>query len=185
MLRQAALDPRIFDTGLPGRYARYHVRCVPIRIPAIARKNAPPGTSIVRVERMSPAFIKYHLDDGSALHRFVRPEPHADPHDHPWSFETTILSGGYVEEVFTFQPDGSWRSAWVERQPGSQHWIEASHIHRIVALPLGDCWTHVRAGPHERQTMFWRFGDTVQRRAWNARRWSPYDAAVADNIVTD
>jgi hypothetical protein len=161
------------------------VGCVPIRIPAIARDNAPPGTSIVRGERMSPAFIKYHLDDGGALHRFVRPEPHADPHDHPWSFETTILSGGYVEEVFTFHPDGSWRSAWVEREPGSRHWIEASHIHRIVALPLGECWTLVRAGPHERKTMFWRFGDTVQHRAWNARRWSHYQSAIADIVVPD
>jgi hypothetical protein len=185
MSTRPKFDLRIVDTGLLGRDAQYHVGCVPIRIPAVARKNAPQGTSIVRVERMSPAFIKYHLDDGGALHRFVRPEPHADPHDHPWSFETTILSGGYLEEVFTFKPDGSWRSACVEREPGSRHWIEASHIHRIVALPLGECWTLVRAGPHERKTMFWRFGDTVQHRAWNARRWSHYQSAIADIVVPD
>ncbi len=159
------------------------MHCVPIRIPAVARAKAPLGTTIVRAERMSPAFIKYHLDDGCALHRFVRPEPHADPHDHPWSFETTILAGGYVEEVFTFQPGGTWRIALVERPPGTRHWIEASHIHRIVALPLGESWTLVRAGPPERNTMFWRFGDTVQRRAWNARRWSPYRSAVAGVIA--
>ncbi|WP_156680802.1 hypothetical protein [Sphingomonas profundi] len=145
---------------------------VPRRIPQLAHDHAPAGTAIVRVERMSPAFIKYHLDDGRALHRFVRPEPHAHPHDHPWSFETTILSGGYIEEVFTFNADGGWQSAFVERQPGSRHRIEASHIHRIVALPQEECWTIVRAGPHERKTLFWRFGDTVQRRAWNVRRWS-------------
>jgi hypothetical protein len=168
------LDLVFIDTGLFGSNARYHVRDVPIRIPAVARNHAPPGTSIVRAERMSPAFVKYHLDDGRVLHRFVRPEPHADPHDHPWSFETTILSGGYIEEVFTFQPDGAWRSAFVDRHPHSRHWIDASHIHRIVALPLGESWTLVRAGPHERKTMFWRFGDTVQQRAWNARRWSHY-----------
>jgi hypothetical protein len=133
---------------------------------------------IVRAERMSPAFIKYHLNDGSALHRFVRPEPYADPHDHPWSFETSILSGGYVEEVFTFSPDGGWRSALLERTPGSRHRIEASHIHRIVALPQQECWTIVRAGPHERKTLFWRFGDKVERRAWNVRRWSIYRAPI-------
>lgn len=182
MGHERQLDPSSGDTGLLVRYARYHVGCVSIRIPAVARHNSPPGTSIVRGERMSPAFIKYHLDDGGALHRFVRPEPHADPHDHPWSFETTILSGGYIEEVFTFQPGGGWRSVLVERQSGSRHWIEAGHIHRIVALPLGECWTLVRAGPPERDTLFWRFGDTVQRRAWNARRWSPYRLAVADIV---
>ena len=148
------------------------------RIPSVAHDHAPPGTAIVRVERMSPAFVKYHLDDGRALHRFVRPEPHAHPHDHPWSFETTILSGGYVEEVFTFDTDGSWRSAFVERLPWSRHWISASHIHRIVALPHGECWTVVRADRHERKTLFWRFGDKVQRRAWNVRRWSEYRPPV-------
>lgn len=148
------------------------MRPVAVRIPRIARDHAPPGTIIVRTERMSPAFVKYHLDDGRVLHRFVRPEPHADPHDHPWSFETTILSGGYVEEVFAFRADGGWRSMFVERPPGSRHMIEAGHIHRIVALPAGESWTLVRAGPHERKTLFWRFGDVVQRRAWNVRRWS-------------
>lgn len=147
---------------------------MPVRVPSIARDHAPPGTMIVRVERMSPAFIKYHLDDDRALHRFVRPEPHAAPHDHPWSFDTTILSGGYVEEVFTFRPDGGWRSELIERHPGSRHRIDADHIHRIVALPRGESWTIIRAGPHERTTRFWRFGDTVQRRAWNVRRWSGY-----------
>ena len=152
---------------------------MPVRIPSFAHDLAPVDTAIVRVERMSPAFIKYHLDDGRALHRFVRPEPHSDPHDHPWSFETTILSGGYVEEVFTFRPDGGWRSTLVERLPGSCHLIAADHIHRIVALPHGESWTIVRSGPHERKTLFWRFGDTVERRAWNARRWSGFVAPIA------
>ena len=147
---------------------------MPARIPSTAIDFAPAGTTIVRAERMSPAFVKYHLDDGRALHRFTRPEPHANPHDHPWGFETTILSGGYVEEVFTLLPGGGWQSDFVERAPGSRHLIDADHIHRIVSLPCGESWTLVRAGPHERQTLFWRFGDMVQRRAWNARRWSNY-----------
>ncbi|TVV75361.1 hypothetical protein [Sphingomonas solaris] len=142
------------------------------RIPRIARDHAPPGTTIVRVERMSPAFVKYHLDDGRALHRFTRPEPFAHPHDHPWPFETEIIAGGYVEEVFSIRPDGGWHSALVERAPGTVHRIAATHIHRIVALPIEECWTVVRAGAHERTTRFWRFGEIVQRRAWNARRWS-------------
>lgn len=120
---------------------------------------------------MSPAFKKYHLSDGRVLHHFTREEPHADPHDHPWSFETEILDSGYVEEVFHVFPDGGWRSELVDRAPWTVHHIGAEHIHRIVGLPRGEGWTLVRAGPHERVTRFWRFGDGVQSRAWNGR-WS-------------
>lgn len=134
---------------------------------------------------MSPAFCKFHLDDGRALHRFQRPEPYAHPHDHPWSFETTILSGGYVEEVFSFLPDGKWESEFVERVPGSRHSIKASHIHRIVSLPDGESWTIVQAGRTERKTTFWRFGDKVQRRVWNARRWTDYRPPLSPNGPQD
>lgn len=141
-----------------------------IRIPRVAVGYAPPNTTITRVERMSRAFTKYHLDDGRALHRFRMGEPHADPHDHPWSFETEILAGGYVEEVFHMTPDG-WHSELVHRLPGTIHQIPAEHIHRIVELPQCECWTVVRAGPNERGTRFWRFGDDISSRAWNRRRW--------------
>ncbi len=69
---------------------------------------------MVRTERMSSAFIKYHLDDGRAMHRFVAPEPRAKPPDH-----------------------------------------------LRLSLPLGESWTLVQAGPHERETLFGRFGETV------------------------
>ena len=133
----------------------------------------PAGAQVVDVERMSPAFTKYHLDDGRALHRFRREDPQADPHDHPWSFETEILEGGYVEEVFTVE-SGTWRSALVHRPPFTSHRIAADHIHRIVELPTGECWTLVQAGQHEREIRFWRFGDTILSRAWHERRWSEY-----------
>lgn len=143
------------------------------RLPRAARAHVPPGAAIVRVERLSRAFVKYHLDDGRALHRFTREEPHADPHDHPWSFETVILAGGYVEEVFHLDAGGGWRSERVHRRPGTVHHIPAAHRHRIAALPERECWTLVRAGPHEREVHFWRFGDTVRRRHWRSRRWTP------------
>jgi hypothetical protein len=141
------------------------------RIPGAAIARVPAGTTIIRAERMSPAFTKYHLADGRALHRFSREEPHAHPHDHPWAFETTIIDGGYAEEVFHTTYSGGWRSEVVHRNPGTSHWIAAEHIHRIVALPRGECWTLIRAGAHERETRFWRFGDGVWSCAWNQRRW--------------
>lgn len=142
-----------------------------LRVPRLARAHISEGTAIIGIERMSRAFTKYHLADGRALHRFRLEEPHATPHDHPWPFETTILAGGYVEEVFHVAADGTWRSEHIHRLPGQTYRIEATHIHRIVGLPDGECWTLVRAGPHERSTRFWRFGDVVQSRAWNRRNW--------------
>lgn len=123
---------------------------------------------------MSRAFTKFHLSDGRALHRFKGEERHADPHDHPWAFETEILDGGYVEEVFHVDPVGGWRSEIVHRSPFTSHHIEAGHIHRIVELPQGECWTLVRAGHHEREVRFWRFGDGIVSREWNERRWEPW-----------
>ncbi len=143
-----------------------------MRLPRAAVARVPDGTRIVSIERMSRAFTKYHLDDGRTLHRFKMEEPHATPHDHPWSFETEILDGGYVEEVFHLDPNGGWHSERVHRLPGKTYHVDAAHIHRIVELPTSECWTLVRAGPHTRETRFWRFGDRVQSRRWHERKWT-------------
>ena len=140
------------------------------RIPRAARDHAPAGTTIVHADRLSPGFIKYHLDDGRVLHRFTQPD-FFHPHDHPFDFDTEIIEGGYVEEVFHVGADGGWRSELVHRNPGTVHHILATHIHRIVDLPTGECWTLTRYGPHRRQTRFWRFGDRIESRAWNERHW--------------
>jgi len=144
---------------------------VSLRLSRAAVARVPEGATVVRIERMSRAFTKYHLDDGRVLHRFRHPEPHANPHDHPWSFETTILDGGYIDEVFHVDADGSWHSERVHRQPGETYSVDATHIHRIVALPTGECWTLVRSGQNERETRFWRFRDAVQWRVWHSRKW--------------
>ncbi len=47
---------------------------------------------------------------GHALHRFKMEEPHATPHDHPWSFDTKILDVGYVGEVFHLDASRGWHS---------------------------------------------------------------------------
>ena len=130
----------------------------------------PCGTSITDVERMSRAFTKFHLSDGRALHRFSAAESHMDPHCHPWSFTSDVLAGGYVEEVFNFDASG-WRSALINRAPGTTHHVPAAHIHRIVELPMGVCWTLVKAGPAEREVRFWRFSDRIVSRAWHSRSW--------------
>jgi hypothetical protein len=124
-------------------------------------------------ERMNDQFEKWHilgLPFECAIHHFTGPDQ-GDPHDHPFNFTSHILAGGYTEEVFS--PTGA--AALVYRHPGTAHQVRATHIHRIIDLPLGDCWTLILAGPHERETRFWRFSDGIQSRAWHESDWTRHD----------
>ena len=127
-------------------------------------------------ERMNGAFEKQHvvgLPVPLALHRFTEPD-RGDPHDHPWGFTSFIVSGGYVEEVFTLLPGGAWTSALVRRVPGTAHHVPATHIHRIVELPAGECWTCIIAGSVERESRFWRFAEgQIMSRPWHSLDFVP------------
>ena len=123
------------------------------------------------IERMNDRFVKLHLGIGKfavTLHHFIGPDV-GDPHDHPYPFTTTILAGGYVEEVWRRGKDG-WSSRLVHREVGSSHRVGASSIHRIVELPQGECVTSVvwhSDDMRRRQPRFWRYRNGVM---WS-RRW--------------
>ena len=58
----------------------------------------------IQIEVMNDHFTKMHLGNGFVLHKFTAADgPDADFHDHPWGFITTILRGGYREEVLDLQ----------------------------------------------------------------------------------
>lgn len=132
---------------------------------------------MIDVEHMNDLFTKYHLNQHGTqpwpfrpvLHHFKGPD-WGDPHDHPWNFTTHILMGSYLEEVYTRLPGGDWSMELVERKAGTAHRIEATHIHRIVALPEGGCWTLVLPEAGQRVPHFWRFNETgVYCRPWTDR----------------
>lgn len=119
-------------------------------------------------ERMSNEFTKFHVQGlpfHPCLHRFTGPDG-LGPHDHPWGFMTFILWGGYVEDVYTITGD-TWTVERVYRAPGTSHRVEAEHIHRIVELPMGECYTMVIGDPWKRETRFWDFGEKIRSRAWH------------------
>jgi hypothetical protein len=119
----------------------------------------------IRTEVMSPFFRKIHLGDGRALHHFTAADEGDEWHDHPWSFTSKVLAGGYVEQIV--YPDSAC-AHWMRRLPGSTHTVSATHIHRITRLLADDCWTLVTAGPVERDVRFYRFRDgQLQSRLWN------------------
>ncbi len=83
---------------------------------------------------------------GLYVHRFMRSDYDRALHDHPWSFRTLILAGGYEEEYMT--PTGERRRAF--RAPGSLLYRPARWAHRVILparerpwgflLPGGWCW---------------------------------------------
>lgn len=84
---------------------------------------------------------------GLMLHKMHRPDDDSCHHDHPWSFWTLVLWGGYVEEV-TVTEDSfiAERRTYIRtrhNRPGMLLYRPAEHTHRIAALPRGVCWTLV------------------------------------------
>ena len=120
-------------------------------------------------EKMSGEFTKSHLHGlpfGAVIHHFTA-EDVGSPHDHPFGFTSHILSGGYVEKVYRVNEDGSWSSELVERLPGTVHVVEATHIHRIVELLAGDCYTLIIPQEKIRESKFWKFDETgASSRFW-------------------
>lgn len=93
------------------------------------------------------------------LHRFLRSDMDRCKHDHPWTFITIILRGGYYEEM-----EGG--KFW--RKPGSVLYRTAETSHRIEVgshSPLP--WSLVFVGPKRREWGFltkdgwkpWRKGE--------------------------
>lgn len=135
---------------------------------------------MISVEHVHGGFTKYHLNrEGEepwpfrpVLHQFTTPDL-GDPHDHPWDFETYVRRGSYIEEVYTLHDDGSWSMRLQTRERGCVYRVTAEHIHRIVALPQGECWTDVEYGPTRRESLFYKFDGprSIRTRPWHQKHW--------------
>jgi hypothetical protein len=92
------------------------------------------------------------------LHHFL---PNADDraeHDHPASFLTIVLRGGYVDYAEGRAND--------RLRVGSVRFRSAEHRHRTHVSPRG-CWTIVLMGPKRREWGFWAH-------YLGQRRWLPW-----------
>ena len=100
------------------------------------------------------------------LHKFLKSDP-GDLHDHPWSYATLILKGGYYEWIPTYDSQGSKlceMAVW--RGPGSFRISSADSFHRIELDPSVTCWTLFMPGP---QCQDWGF---MVRDTWV--QWEKY-----------
>lgn len=48
-------------------------------------------------------FVNRHVGD-VYLHNIIRSDDDPDPHNHPWGFLGFVISGGYVDEQYTWEP---------------------------------------------------------------------------------
>lgn len=75
------------------------------------------------------------------------------PHDHPWWFASLVLSGGYVERVYS---DASNLNSFQTRTRlrGSLRNLPRNKAHQITEI-TGVLWTVVLTGPHHGSWRFW------------------------------
>lgn len=71
------------------------------------------------------------------IHNILRKDHDRHPHDHPWSFISVILKGGYDEELL--DEDGDKRHQIVA--PGDSYCRQTGQYHRIVAITDEPVWT--------------------------------------------
>ena len=88
------------------------------------------------------------------LHKFLKSDPD-EVHDHPWSYFTLILLGGYYEWIPQFNADGT-KSCEIRkwRGPGHFRFSRASSYHRIELKPGVTAWTLFIPGAHTREWGF-------------------------------
>jgi hypothetical protein len=99
------------------------------------------------------------------LHYIAQSDKGRDPHDHPNSFRTHILTGGYVESVYfprndTYRKSGKFCTV-TTHQPGTKLFNAEGHTHSVHLLAPSFTWVH----------------GWIKGRPWGFWRLHPTDAA--------
>jgi hypothetical protein len=132
-------------------------------------------------EDTGPYLVRWAINTrfgGVKLHHFLRSDEDRDLHDHPWSFLSIILWGGYWEHVAgpTVPDPDHCCSLCVEHSPapgrhcalnegrrttirtwygpGSILWRPAPSVHRVELREGRTAWTLVFTGPKRREWGF-------------------------------
>ena len=107
-----------------------------------------------------------HFPFNIFLHHFLKGDPD-DVHDHPWSYFTVILKGGYWEYVpiynqlgFITGEEKIWRGAGHIRR------CHAESYHRIEVEPGVECWTVFIPGIKKREWGFLQHDGNWLNQTW-------------------
>ena len=128
-------------------------------------QSTPTKTDLFRVEHLHDDFAKiYQPGIWNPFHVLSAPD-FGWPHDHPFSLDLDIVIGGYEEEVYSLQPDGTWSMEVFERRAGTSHRVEAGTIHRIVEHYKGFTVSYAKPGPYEQD---WHHFRADEHGIWRA-----------------
>jgi hypothetical protein len=71
-------------------------------------------------------------------------DPRTEPHNHPWPFESSILSGGYTEHRW-WKENGVWKTDTVIYRAGNINKVDSNVFHVVVNVQP-ETVTHVVCG---------------------------------------
>lgn len=92
---------------------------------------------------------------GVYLHYFLKGDNDPDPHNHPWRFSTYVIAGGYIDEVWKKNEDGTASfSHYEDCVPGKAYEREPDHIHRVMIPEGKTAWTLVFRGTRTKEWGF-------------------------------
>lgn len=134
---------------------------------------------------------------GILLHKMTAPDPGLDLHDHPWTFVTIPLVGGYLEEraptreacglaeiaehfARDYPHDPARRGVVEERRRFRPKVMRLDECHRIIALRRRTVWTLVINGPRRRTWGFY-----VPKGWKNYRRYGEEEREARRDLVSE
>lgn len=132
----------------------------------------------VREEQMSNELMKYHIEGlpfDAVIHKFTGVDQ-GDPHDHPFTFRSFVLKGGYVERRYSIKTicDVNFvEPETIQRAPGDSFMVQADTIHEVIHLPDGECWTLILPEKWEKKPGFYKFADEILHRFWDEADFKP------------
>lgn len=102
---------------------------------------------------------------GVYVHRMDGPDPRSTLHDHPWSFLSLILRGGYTEHYAPGLDADTGKVGWMRSWGrGTLHRLRAEDAHAILQLLRFPTWTLLVVGRRRRT---WGY--------WDEHGWTPFD----------
>lgn len=102
------------------------------------------------------------------IHKFLKGDDD-ELHDHPWSYFTLILSGGYYETVLENSREVTY---W--RGPGFFQKVDHTHIHTIKLKDTVTCWTLFIPFKRTSKWGFWK------KDSFNEYKWVDSDYHLID-----
>lgn len=118
--------------------------------------------SETRLARWLPILFNYK----AMVHYFPPEVDDKDPHDHPRSFLTFVLSGGYMDQHW---PEGGGDPEIEIVAAPAIRLRRAEHMHIVETMPGTGCWTVVVMGPPKRAWGFLRL---------DSNKWWPWERYV-------